>query len=117
MPHVRLIDPSGLCYEIASRRRMTLLLWFDEILPWAFRQGRPGIDDFEILWPKVDVRPMWAWKTGPPEDPDWSCDSRVLAQWRELRAKNGEQALAELVRIRAELEQELAAMPARTPYL
>ena len=47
-----------------------LRAWFDEVLPWTFIPGRPGIDDFETLWPRIQVNPMWAWKLGTPTDPD-----------------------------------------------
>lgn len=107
MPRVRLMDPMGMCWEIDTRQMRTLRTWFDEVLPYAFVSGRPGIDDFDVIWPKVSVWPMWAWKRGAPTDPDWLCDSRVLGGLHELRAKNGDEGVAELARIRAELEKEL----------
>lgn len=111
MPRVRLMDPFGMCYEIATRQAETLLrAWFDEILPWTYVTGRPGIDDFDIIWPQVHLWPMWAWKHGTPSDPDWLCDNRMLGRMIELPAKDGSTALAELLRIRRELEKELAGM-------
>jgi len=110
MPRIRLMDPSGFCWEISTRQTETILrAWFDEVLPYTFILGRPGIDDFDVIWPKVNIFPMWAWKPGPPSDPDWLCDSRVLGRLIEFRAKNGDQGLAEMLRIRRELEHELAA--------
>lgn len=108
MPRVQVIDPSGMQYMIATRQTETLLkAWFDEVLPWTYVEGRPGIDDFDVLWPRVLVWPMWAWKLGSPSDPDWLCDSRAMGHLLELRAKDGESGLAELLRIRRELEDEI----------
>jgi hypothetical protein len=99
-----------MCYEIDTRQTETLLrAWFDEVLPFANVPGRPGIDDFEVIWPRVNVSPMWAWKLGIPTDPDWLCDGRVLGILHELRARSGDEGLAELLRIRRELERELAS--------
>jgi hypothetical protein len=104
-----------MCWEIDTRQTETLLrAWFDEVLPFAFVPGRPGIDDFEVIWPRVNISPMWAWKLGALSDPDWLCDSRVLGRLEELRAKNGDEGLAELLRIRQDLERELAELNART---
>lgn len=112
MPRVRLIDPAGMCYEICTRQTETLLrTWFDEVLPWTYVTGRPGIDDFEIIWPRIQVWPMWAWKYGTPSDPDWLCDSRAFGRYIELPAKEGKTALVELLRIKRELEEELARSP------
>ena len=109
MPRIQIMDPFGMCFTICTRQTETLLrAWFDEVLPHLNCPGRPGIDDFEVLWPKVNVWPMWAWKKGQPSDPDWLCDSRVLGRRMELRARNGEEGLAELLRIRGDLERELA---------
>jgi hypothetical protein len=94
-------------YEIATRSQELLLRWLDEILPHAFVVGRPGVDDFEVIWPRVNVWPMWAWKPGPPTDPDWLCDSRVVGRLDELRAKTGTEGINELLRIRRELGEEL----------
>jgi hypothetical protein len=114
MPRVRLIDPMGMCYGIDTRSPYLLKRWFDEILPNAFVSGRPGVDDFEVVWPRVDVSPMWVEpRTGPPVNPDWLVDSRVLGRMEELRAKNGDDGMAELQRIRAALEQELRTYNAR----
>ena len=108
MPRIEVFDASGFVHRIDTRQTETLLrAWFDEVLPYACVIGRPDIDDFEILWPRVNVWPMWAWRMGPPTDPDWLTDSRVLGRWIEFRAKDGETGLAELLRIRQELEQEL----------
>jgi hypothetical protein len=103
------MDATGMSYEIATRSQDLLLRWLDEILPHAFVPGRPGVDDFEAIWPRVIVWPMWAWKPGPPTDPDWLCDSRVLGRLDELRAKTGTEGVNELLRIRRELQQELAS--------
>ena len=110
MPRIDLRAPNGMSYAIATRQTETILLaWFDEILPWTFIEGRPGIDDFDVLWPRVLIHPMWAWKLGPPTDLDWLCDSRALGIAHELRAKDGPSGLKELLRIRQELERELSA--------
>ena len=115
MPRICLMDPAGMCWEISTRQTETLLrAWFDEVLPFAFAAGRPGIDDFDVLWPRVLISPMWAWKMGPLTDPDWLTDSRVLGRFEELRARNGDEGLAELLRIRRALERELASFPRRT---
>src|SRR5580698_8113362 len=110
MPRVKLIDPAGVCFEIDTRQTETLLkAWFDEILPQCWIAGRPGVDDFEVIWPRVNVWPMWDDKTGLT-DPDWLTDSRVLGRLEELRAKTGDEGLAELLRIRRGLEADLAGM-------
>jgi hypothetical protein len=107
------MDPMGMCYEIDTRSPDLLKRWFDEILPHAFVSGRPGVDDFEVVWPRVNVSPMWVTPmTGGPVKPDWLVDSRVLGRMEELRAKNGDDGMAELERIRAALEQELRAIRA-----
>ena len=111
MPRIQLISPDGFCWEIATRQAETVLAaWFDEVLPWTYIIGRPGIDDFDVMWPRVNVYPMWAWKLGPPADPDWLTDSRVLGRVEELQARNGREGLAELARIRRELEAELRVL-------
>lgn len=111
MPRVELITPTGLCFSICTRQTETLLqAWFDEVLPYSYVGGRPGIDDFEVLWPRVNVWPMWAWAYGAPRDPDWLVDSRVLGRLMDLRAKDGPSGLAELLRIRRELEAELVTI-------
>ena len=110
MPRVRLIDPVGMCYEIDTRQTETLLrAWLDEILPHAWIAGRPGIDDFDVIWPRVSVWPMWDGPDGLT-DPDWLTDSRVLGRLIELRARNGDDGLKELLRIRQDLERELKEM-------
>lgn len=112
MPRVRIQTACGFGYEIATRQVETLLrAWFDEVLPWAYETGRPGIDDFEVLWPRISVYPMWAWKLGTPTDPDWLCDSRVLGVFPEFPAKDGESGLRELLALRRRLEAELALYP------
>jgi len=112
MPRIDLIDPVGNCYSICTRQTETVLrAWFDEVLPHAYVTGRPGIDDAETYWPRVNVWPMWAWKTGAPTDPDWLTDSRVLGRIIDLPAKNGGDGLKELLRIRRELEEELRTLP------
>lgn len=111
MPRIELMTADGFCWSISTRKvETTLRAWFDEILPWAFIPGRPGVDDFEILWPRINVWPMCAWRYGPPTDPDWLCDSRVLGRLLELPAKNGEDGLKELLAIRQRLERELEAI-------
>jgi hypothetical protein len=116
MPYISLQTPDGLCYQISSRERETLRRWFDEILPHAFVEGRP-IDDFEILWPRVSVYPMFSWETNGLADPDWLADSRALGRLHQLAAKNGEQALIRLDEIRAELVAELAEQLARPGWV
>jgi len=104
MPRIRLMDPTGLCWDISTRRPGTLEQWFDEVLPWTFITGRPDVDDFEVLWPRIDVRPMWAWgQAGRGADPDWSADSRAFG-WHQFRAKNGTEGMAELERLRHDPE-------------
>jgi hypothetical protein len=115
MPRIELIDPFGMTFRCDTRQAETLLrAWFDEHLPYMYLTGRPGIDSFETLWPKVLVWPMWATPMGgPPTDPDWLCDSRVLGRAYELHARNGDEGLAELLRIRRELEDDLKEMGVR----
>jgi hypothetical protein len=111
MPRIQLVDPNGMSYQIATRQTETLLrAWFDEVLPYAYAPGRPGIDDFEIIWPRVNIWPMWAWGHPPPADPDWLTDSRVLGRLIDFPARDGETGLYELLRIRQELERELRTM-------
>ncbi len=108
MPYVTVHSADGFCWQIATRQTETLLrAWFDEVLPHACVMGRPGVDDFAVIWPRVQVMPMWAWGIGLPRDPDWLMDSRVLGRWHELPAKDGASGLRELLRIRRELEAEL----------
>lgn len=108
MPRVELMSPNGYCWSISTRNvETTLRAWFDEVLPWTFIEGRPGIDDFDILWPRINVWPMFAWKYGPPGDPDWLTDSRVLGRPIDLPARNGDDGLKELLLIRQRLEREL----------
>lgn len=111
MPRIELMTANGYCWSISTRNvETTLRAWFDEVLPLAFIAGRPGIDDFEVLWPRVNVWPMFAWKHGTLGDPDWITDSRVLGRLIDLPAKNGDDGLKELLRIRCELETELSLM-------
>jgi hypothetical protein len=106
------MTPWALCYSISTRRtETTLKAWFDEVLPYTFVTGRPEIDDFEILWPRVIVWPMFAWKGDESIDPDWLTDSRVLGRAIELPAKDGAEGLAALLGIRRRLERELRDMP------
>lgn len=114
MPRIKLMSAEGRCWEIDTRQTETLLrAWFDEVLPFACITGRPGIDDFDMVWPRVNIWPMWAWRLGPAVDPDWLTDTRVLGRLIEFRAKNGKVGLEELARIRRELEQELATLDRR----
>lgn len=92
-------------YRIDTMQTDTLRAWFDEILPKTFYSGRPGIDNFETIWPAIEVWPMWV---GPSyKDADWLTDTRVIGRRQPFRAKNGEEGLADLLRIRGELEAEL----------
>jgi len=114
MPLIELMDPHGYCYSISTRQTETVLrAWFDEILPYAYVTGRPGIDDFEVIWPRVNIWPMFAWGRWPLSDPDWLTDSRVLGRLHDLPAKNGDDGLRELLRIRRDLEAELKS---RSPH-
>lgn len=102
-------------YRICTRQTETLLkAWFDEVLPYTFVKGRPGIDDFEVVWPRVIVYPMWAWGTSNG-DPDWLQDSRVIGRWHEFPARNGEEGLKALLDLRRQLEAELKARPNACP--
>lgn len=108
MPRIEIHAPDGLCWQIATRAtETTLRAWFDEVLPWSYVTGRP-VDDFDILYPRIVVHPMWAWKYGAPSDPDWLCDSRVIGRAHEFRATDGETGLKALLELRHELERELA---------
>src|SRR5215469_11250689 len=101
MPRIELVTATGLCWSIATRNtETTLRAWFEEVLPWSLVEGRTGIDDFNVIWPRVNVWPMWAWAYGPPTDPDWLTDSRVLGRLMEFPARDGDSGLAELLRIR-----------------
>lgn len=116
MPRIELRSPDGFYFSISTRNtEMTLRAWFDEVLPHTFIVGRPGIDDFEILWPHVIIWPMWAWGVSQV-DPDWLTDSRVLGRQIELPARNGDDGLKELLRIRQELEAELRTIKAERGY-
>lgn len=110
MPRIEVRSADGYCWQIATRQVETILrAWFDEVLPWCQVIGRPGVDDFDVLWPRITVWPMWAWKHGPPSDPDWLCDSRVLGRLHPFPAADGDSGLRELATIRRELEAELRA--------
>ena len=107
MPQIHVFSADGFCWGIHTRAvETTLRAWFDEVLPWAHVDGRP-IDDFDVIYPRVLIYPMWAWKPGPPSDPDWLCDSRVLGRMHEFRAVDGETGLKALLELRRELEREL----------
>lgn len=106
MPRIHLREPYGMSYQITTRQTETVLkAWFDEVLPHTFLTGRPGIDDFEYLWPWIDVFPMPAWGANP--DMDWLTDSRVLGRWHEFQARDGEEGLKMLLELRRQLEAEL----------
>jgi len=108
MPRIRIYSADGFCCQIATRAtETTLRAWFDEVLPWTCIKGRP-VDDFDVLYPRIMVEPMWAWKYGPPSDPDWPCDSRVVGRLHDFRATDGETGLKALLELRRELERELA---------
>lgn len=108
MPYIELQSPDGYGYRISTRNPDTLRAWLDEILPHTFCEGRPGIDDFDVLWPKVNVYPMF-WESDG-RDADWLVDSRVLGRLLPLEARTGEEGLAALARIKAELAKELEDM-------
>ena len=111
---IELQDPFGFAYRITTRQAETILkAWFDEVLPYTFVKGRAGIDDFEFLWPRVIISPMWAW--GTDRDPDWFCDSRVLGRWHEFPARDGTEGLRVLLEIRQELEAELRSLRSSRP--
>ena len=108
MPRISLYGADGMCWQIATRAAETILrAWFDEVLPWTLIYGGPA-DDFDVFYPKIQVWPMWAWKYGPPSDPDWLCDSRVLGRVHEFRATDGDSGLKALLELKRELERELA---------
>jgi hypothetical protein len=109
VPRIQISDAYGTGYEIATRDLELLERWLDEVLPHVWLEGRPA-DDFDVLWPRVNVWPMWAWGGAEGADPDWLQDSRVLGRRYALRAKDGKAGMAELARIRAELETELATL-------
>jgi hypothetical protein len=114
MPRVELITPNAVCFTICTRQTETLLrAWFDEVLPYAYVTGRPGIDDFDVIWPRVRVWPIWAWKLGTPSDPDWLTDTRVLGRLIDLEAKDGDSGLRRLLEIRQRLETELKTFTVR----
>lgn len=110
MPRIMLIDPFGMNVQCHTRQTETILkAWFDEILPGMACEGRPGIDDFDMLWPRINVHPMFA--DTSCHDPDWLCDSHVIGRYEEFPARNGEEGLRELLKLRHRLEREL-----RTEY-
>lgn len=103
MPRVRLLDPWGMCYEIATQREDTLRAWFQEMLPIVNADmGKPDIPPARII-----VDPMWV-----GADPDWLTDSRVLGRLHEFPALNGDDGIFELKRLRDELGKELEAIRA-----
>lgn len=113
MPRVELMSPDGFTFTICTRNAATLRAWFDEVLPWTHIDGRPGVDDFGTLWPRVNVWPMWAWQVGRSADPDWLTDSRVLGRLIELPAKDGASGIAAMADIRRTLEAELRTLEAQ----
>lgn len=110
MPRIDITSPHAMRWSICTRdTERTLRAWFDEVLPWTWIEGRP-IDEFEVLWPRIQVWPMWAWKLGPLSDPDWLTDSRVLGRLHDFPAKDGESGLYELAKLRSDLEAELRGL-------
>lgn len=105
MPYVHVQDAFGVSYHISTRQAELLRQWFDEILPRACLPRRSGTDDPEMIWPHVTIHPMWA----PDQSPDWLTDSRAMSRVHILQTRDGTQAMAELARIYAALEQELTA--------
>jgi len=107
MPRIDLTDPMGATFTICTRQVETVLrAWFDEVLPYTFIVGRPGIDDRETYWPKIRVFPMWAWAPGCT-DPDWFTDSRAINRIDEFPAKDGLTGLTELLNLRHRIQRDL----------
>lgn len=107
MPRVRLIDPWGLNYEIATRRtESTLLAWFDEILPIVNHAIRePDVPPARInVWPMFNSRGT---------NPDWLCDSRATSGIYLFPPLTGLDGICELIDLRHRLEQALAKPTAR----
>lgn len=103
MPRIEIQDPSGFSFTICTRSVTLLAAWFDEVMPhmyWTLST--------EIVWPTIRVFPMFAWKTGIPEDPDWLQDSRVIGTMYRFPAKNGYEAMRELEKLREKLKRELS---------
>lgn len=97
------MDPWGMCYEIATQREDTLRAWFEEILPIVNAyMGEPDIRPARII-----VDPMWL-----GANPDWLTDSRVLGRLHEFPARNGDDGISGLKRLRGELDKELEAIRA-----
>lgn len=113
MPQIDLFAATGFRWQICTRAvETTLRAWFDEVLPWALIKGRP-VDDFDVLYPKIMVHPMWAWKYGTPTDPDWLCDTRVIGRAHDFPAADGETGLKALLELRRNLERELRELSDR----
>lgn len=104
MPRIIIREPFGMCYHCDTRQCETVLKeWFDEILPIAFAedpQARRG-----TLWPHIDVWPMIM--NPSSGEPDWLMDTRVLGRWEIFPARNGEEGMRELQKLRERLELEL----------
>lgn len=106
MPRILLRDAWGTGYHIDTMNETTLHAWFDEVLPpiWP-----PGLgDDF---MPDIQVNPM---SLAPDwSDADWLIDSRAMGHLVKFPARNGEQAMAELAKVRAFIEKQIAEIAGR----
>jgi hypothetical protein len=104
MPRICIIDPMGTWYRIDTQNTRTLSAWFDEILPRTYIKGRPHIDNFAILYPRIQIEPMW---DSSNQNPDWVCNTRVLGRIIEFKAVNAIEGMEELARIRREMVTEI----------
>ena len=106
MPRIRLIDPWGQGYEIATRRPDTLRAWFGEILPHA----NADFGKRDVPPARINVWPMW-WRSDG-KDADWLTDSRMIGRLDPFPARNGDEGMAALEKLRRELTGELARLKA-----
>lgn len=111
MPYIQLRDPWGMCYTITARGEAVLSAWFDEILPIVNRYMREtGNRGLDISPAKIVVQPIL---DAEGKNPDWITDSRVFGRIEEFPARDAQEGLEELARLRERLEKETAMIQNR----
>jgi hypothetical protein len=107
MPRILIRDAGGYNHQIDTRNPATLQAWFDEILPHTSVNGRPGIDDFAVIWPVITVYPMFSWESYGMTDPDWFVNSRYLGRIDPFPANDGISGMRELKALYERTQKEV----------